>query len=485
MKVLKNYAYNLSYQLLIIVLPIITTPYVTRIFSSKDLGTYGYFNSIVTYFILLATLGVANYGTKEISGHRKDIRKNFWGIYTLQLMATILSLTLYTLLCLFFSGMQNMMAYILGLSLISKGMDISWLFQGLEDFRLITARNTTVKLLGVISIFLFVKTPGDLYLYVFLLTFFELLGQLSMWLPARPYIGEPQFDLSYAKKHLKPVILLFIPQVAISLYVTLDRTMLGALSSTNDVGIYDQALKIINILLTLVTSLGSVMLPRVSSLLSNGDHKAVNKMHELSFLIYNLVIFPIIAGLLIVNKDFVSFFLGKDFQEAYLAIAIMVFRMFFIGWTNIMGIQILIPHNKHREFMLSTTIPAVVSVGLNLLLIPPFGFVGASIVSVLTEALVWFIQLYFSLPYLKEVPILESLAKIVFASTMMYGLLLSAKPFLHFPPILNVLVYAVLGGLIYLLAILVLKVVDVKELKHQYQIQQLQKNQNLKENKIQ
>ena len=465
MKVLKNYAYNLSYQLLVIVLPIITTPYVTRIFSSKDLGTYGYFNSIVTYFILLATLGVANYGTKEISGHRKDIRKNFWGIYTLQLIATILSLVLYTSLCLFFPGMQNMVAYILELSLISKGMDISWLFQGLEDFRRITARNTTVKVLGVISIFLFVKTPGDLYLYVFLLTFFELLGQLSMWLPARPYIGEPQFYLSYAKKHLKPVILLFLPQVATSLYVTLDRTMLGALSSTNDVGIYDQALKIINILLTLVTSLGSVMLPRVSGLLSNGDHKAVNKMHEFSFLIYNLVIFPIIAGLLIVNKDFVSFFLGKDFQEAYLAIAIMVFRMFFIGWTNIMGIQILIPHNKHREFMLSTTIPAVVSVGLNLLLIPPFGFVGASIVSVLTEALVWFIQLYFSLPYLKEVPILESLAKIVCASTMMYGLLLSAKPFLHFSPTLNVLVYAVLGSLIYLLAILVLKVVDVKELK--------------------
>lgn len=170
MKVLKNYAYNLSYQLLVIVLPIITTPYVTRIFSSKDLGTYGYFNSIVTYFILLATLGVANYGTKEISGHRKDIRKNFWGIYTLQLIATILSLVLYTSLCLFFPGMQNMVAYILGLSLISKGMDISWLFQGLEDFRRITARNTTVKVLGVISIFLFVKTPGDLYLYVFLLT---------------------------------------------------------------------------------------------------------------------------------------------------------------------------------------------------------------------------------------------------------------------------------------------------------------------------
>ena len=450
MKVLKNYAYNLSYQLLVIVLPIITTPYVTRIFSSKDLGTYGYFNSIVTYFILLATLGVANYGTKEISGHRKDIRKNFWGIYTLQLIATILSLVLYTSLCLFFPGMQNMVAYILGLSLISKG---------------------TVKVLGVISIFLFVKTPGDLYLYVFLLTFFELLGQLSMWLPARPYIEEPQFDLSYAKKHLKPVILLFLPQVAISLYVTLDRTMLGALSSTNDVGIFDQALKIINILLTLVTSLGSVMLPRVSGLLSSGDHKAVNKMHELSFLIYNLVIFPIIAGLLIVNKDFVSFFLGKDFQEAYLAIAIMVFRMFFIGWTNIMGIQILIPHNKHREFMLSTTIPAVVSVGLNLLLIPPFGFVGASIVSVLTEALVWVIQLNFSRKFIKDVSILPAMSKIILASVVMYFGLFVFKMFVQLKPMLNVAVDGLVGAIIYIVLIIVLRVVDMKDLK-----QQLMKN---------
>jgi len=264
MKVLKNYAYNLSYQLLVIILPIITTPYVTRVFSSDDLGTYGYFNSIVTYFILLATLGVANYGTKVISGHRKEIEKNFWGIYSLQLGATFLSLTLYGLLCMALPFMQNPVAYILGLSLVSKGLDISWLFQGLEDFRKITVRNITVKLVGVISIFLFVKSANDLYLYVFLLTIFELLGQLSMWLPAREFIGSPHFDIEYARHHLKPVILLFLPQVAISLYVTLDRTMLGALASTKDVGIYDQALKLVNILLTLVTSLGSVMLPKAS-----------------------------------------------------------------------------------------------------------------------------------------------------------------------------------------------------------------------------
>ncbi len=465
MKVLKNYAYNLSYQLLLIILPIITTPYVTRVFSAKDLGTYGYFNSIVTYFILLATLGVASYGTKEIAANRKNIPKNFWGIYSLQFGASSLSILLYTLLCFVVDEMRNPIAYILGVSLISKGLDISWLFQGLEDFRKITTRNIMVKLIGVISIFLLIKSANDLYLYVFLLTIFELVGQLSMWLPARKFIGKSHLDIDYTKYHLKPILLLFLPQIAISLYATLDRTMLGMISSTNDVGIYDQALKLINILLTLVTSLGSVMLPRVSSLLGTGNHKAVNKMHEVSFLIYNLVIFPIMAGMLIVNDDFVQFFLGKDFQDARYAIAIMIFRMFFIGWTNIMGFQILIPHNKSKEYMISTTAPAIISIGLNLLFLPKLGYIGAAIVSVLTEVLVWAIQLYFTRSYLKEVPIIGSMVKIVLASAIMYGLLLGFKTVIHFSPTLNVLVFVALGGIIYLFSILSLKVVDVKGLK--------------------
>lgn len=467
MKVLKNYAYNLSYQLLTIVLPFITTPYVTRVFSSNDLGTFGYFNSIVAYFIFLATLGVANYGTKEISAHRNNIPNNFWGIYTLQFTATCISIFLYIGLCFSFSFMQNPVAYILVLSLLSRGLDITWLFQGLEDFRKITVRNITVKLIGVISIFLFIKSQNDLYLYVFLLTIFEFLGQLSMWLPALEFIGKPQFDFNYAKKHLKPVILLFLPQIAISLYVTLDRTMLGALASTTDVGIYDQALKLVNILLTLVTSLGSVMLPRVSNLLSKGNNEAVNRMHQVSFLIYNLVIFPIIAGMLIVNNDFVKFFLGNDFQNARYAIAIMIFRMFFIGWTNIMGIQILIPHNKNKEFMTSTTVPAIISVGLNLILLPKFGYIGASVVSVLTEALVWFIQLYFTREYLREVPIFASMFKILSASILMYFALSLLKTGMHFAPLVNVVICAVIGGILYILQILLFRVVSLKELKEQ------------------
>jgi len=408
---------------------------------------------------------VANYGTKEISGHRNNVQKTFWGIYSLQVLATCLAIVLYVIVCFLIPSMNNLIAYILGFSLLSRGLDISWLFQGMEDFKKITVRNTMVKLLGVASIFLFVKKPSDLYLYIILLVGYDLLGQLSMWLPAREHIGKPHLDLVYAKQHIKPVVLLFLPQIAISLYITLDRTMLGALSSTKDVGIYDQALKLLNILLTLVTSLGSVMLPRVSNLLSSGNQKAVNKLHEMSFLVYNLVIFPMIAGILIVNKDFVNFFLGQDFQDARYAIAIMVFRMFFIGWTNIMGIQILIPHNKNREFMLSTTIPAFFSIGLNILLIPSLGYIGASIVSVATEGLVWLIQLYFTRSYLKEIKILPSMLKILAASLVMYGILYVIQPLIHFPSVVNVLISALLGLLIYAGLVLALRVLNVQELK--------------------
>ena len=180
---------------------------------------------------------------------------------------------------------------------------------------------------------------------------------------------------------------------------------------------------------------------------------------------YNLVIFPMIAGILIVNKDFVNFFLGQDFQDAHYAIAIMVFRMFFIGWTNIMGIQILIPHNRNREFMLSTTIPAVFSVGLNLLLIPPLGYIGASIVSVATEGLVWLIQLYFTRSYLKEIKILPSMLKIFLAALLMYSALYSVQAFIHFSSVVNVLIYAVLGFLVYGGLVLVLRILDFQELK--------------------
>lgn len=468
MKLIKNYLYNLSYQVLLIILPIITTPYVTRIFSSEDLGTYAFYNSIAIYFLLLAGLGVANYGTRMVSQNKEQLSSTFWSIYQLQFLASLVSVVFYITVVIGIPRMQHPVALLFTISLLSKGLDISWLFQGLEDFRRITIRNTLVKILGVIAIFLFVKSSNDLLKYVFFLVGFEALGQLSMWIPAKKYIKKWTWDWSLTKEHIKPIILLFVPQIAITLYVSLDQTMLGLLASTKDVGLYDQANKILKILLTVVTSLGTVMLPRVSGLLAENKKIEVNRLYDLSFLVYNVVIFPMIFGMLVINQDFISIFLGPDFQEVRFAITIMVWRIFFIGWTNIMGIQILIPHGKNKEFMMSTTLPALFSLLLNLLLIPYLGFLGAAITSVVSEFLVWLIQFYATREQLQELTIFKPLLKIIAAALLMFVSLTGMKQFLHFSALMNIVIYILVGGLVYTGSLYVLRVVNIRELRAEF-----------------
>ena len=391
MKVIKNYLYNLSYQILIIILPVITVPYVTRIFTSEDLGNYGFYNSIVSYFSLFAMLGIGLYGTKQIASAR-DVSSTFWNIYAIQLIASLISIFIYVIAILCIPTMSGIIPLILFISLFSKIIDISWLFSGKEDFKKITLRNTVVKVVGVISIFTFIKNSEDLYLYILLIVVFDFLGQVVMWVPAKKFIKRPSFNMKIMKKNLHPIVLLFLPQVAISLYVVLDRTLLGLLGSYSDVGIYEQGQKLTSIIYKIVSSLGVVMLPRVANLLSERKEKEAQNMVKFSFILYNLIIFPMIFGLIAVNEVFVKLFLGKDFQDVKYVLYITTINIMLVGWTNILGHQVLVVRNKNKEFMLSTTIPAFVSVAVNIAVIPLFGYIGASITAVIVEFLAFTIQ---------------------------------------------------------------------------------------------
>ena len=330
MKVIKNYLYNLSYQILIIILPVITVPYVTRIFTSEDLGNYGFYNSIVSYFSLFAMLGIGLYGTKQIASAR-DVSSTFWNIYAIQLIASLISIFIYVIAILCIPTMSGIIPLILFISLFSKIIDISWLFSGKEDFKKITLRNTVVKVVGVISIFTFIKNSEDLYLYILLIVVFDFLGQVVMWVPAKKFIKRPSFNMKIMKKNLHPIVLLFLPQVAISLYVVLDRTLLGLLGSYSDVGIYEQGQKLTSIIYKIVSSLGVVMLPRVANLLSERKEKEAQNMVKFSFILYNLIIFPMIFGLIAVNEVFVKLFLGKDFQDVKYVLYITTINIMLVG----------------------------------------------------------------------------------------------------------------------------------------------------------
>ena len=465
MKVIKNYLYNLSYQILTIILPIITVPYVTRIFTSEALGNYVFYNSIVSYFSLFAMLGIGVYGTKQIAA-ASDVSSTFWNIYAIQLIASILAISVYVIAVFSIPQMGGIIPLIVGITLFAKMIDISWLFSGKEDFKKITIRNTVVRIIGVISIFTFVKSSDDLYLYVFLIVIFDFLGQFVMWVPAKKFIKRPSFNAKVIKKNLHPIVLLFLPQVAISLYVVLDRTLLGLLGSYSDVGIYEQGQKLISILLKVVSSLGVVMLPRVANLLSERRDKEAQNMVKFSFILYNLIIFPMIFGLIAVNEVFVKLFLGKNFQDVKYVLYVIVFNIMFVGWTNILGYQVLVVRNKNKEFMLSTTIPAFVSVAVNIAVIPFFGYIGASITSVVVEILVFAIQWYYSRNIInKNLLFNKDLAKIICSSLVMFGAVMLCKMTLGLDGIIGLIIYLAVGGISYLGMIFLLKTVNIREIK--------------------
>ena len=465
MKVIKNYLYNLSYQILTIILPIITVPYVTRIFTSEDLGNYGFYNSIVSYFSLFAMLGIGIYGTKQVAA-ASDVSSTFWNIYAIQFVASLLALSVYLITVVSISQMRTTISLILGVVLLTKMLDISWLFSGKEDFKKITLRNTVVKVTGVISIFTFIKSSEDLYLYVFLIVIFDFLGQLVMWIPAKEFLNRPTFNLESIKKNIRPTILLFLPQVAISLYVVLDRTLLGLLGSYSDVGIYEQGQKLISILLTVVNSLGAVMLPRVANLLSERKDREAQNMVKFSFILYNLIIFPMIFGFIAINEVFVKLFLGQNFQDVKYMLYIIVFNIMLVGWTNILGFQVLVVRNKNKEYMLSTTIPAFVSVAVNIAVIPFFGYIGASITSVVVEILVFAIQWYYSRNIInKNLLFNKDLAKIILSSLVMFGAVMFCKMTLGFAGIVGLVIYLAIGGISYLGMLFLLKTVNIKEMK--------------------
>ena len=464
MKVIKNYLYNLSYQVLTIILPIITVPYVTRIFTSEDLGNYGFYNSIVSYFSLFAMLGIGIYGTKQVAA-ASDVSSTFWNIYAIQFVASLLALSVYLIAVVSISQMRTTISLILGIVLLTKMLDISWLFSGKEDFKKITLRNTVVKVTGVISIFTFIKSSEDLYLYVFLIVIFDFLGQFVMWIPAKKFIKRPSFNMKIMKKNLHPIVLLFLPQIAISLYVVLDRTLLGLLGSYSDVGIYEQGQKLISILLTVVSSLGTVMVPRVANLLFERKDKEAQNMVKFSFILYNLIIFPMIFGLIAVNEVFVKFFLGKNFQDVKYVLYIIVFNIMFVGWTNILGYQVLVVRNKNKEFMLSTTIPAFVSVAVNIAVIPLFGYIGASITAVIVELLAFTIQWYYCRNIInKNLLFNKDLAKIICSSLVMFGAVMLCKMALGLDGIIGLIIYLAVGGISYLGMLFLLKTVNIKEM---------------------
>ena len=463
----KNYLYNLFYQLLIMILPFITTPYISRVLGANNIGIYSYTYSIVSFFILFGSLGISLYGQREIAfvqDDKKKYSKIFWEVLLLKTITLSISMIVYWITFVYGNNDYRIYYRILTLGLIANIIDISWFFQGLEDFKKTVIRNTIVKILSIIAIFIFVKTKNDLIKYFVIYMLSTLLGNASLWFYLPKYIAKVKIRELNIFKHLKPTIMLFIPQIAIQVYTLLDKTMIGTIiSDKSEVGYYEQAQKIVKTALTVITSLGTVMMPRIANTYSNGDKTKVKEYMYKSFNFVFLLAFPLILGLISVSDSFVPVFFGDGYERTSQIIKIISPIILFIGLSNVTGTQYLLPVKRQTEFTLSVVAGAIVNFIMNSILIPRFGALGASIGTVIAEFTVTSVQIYFTRKDFEWKEILKMSVNYIVSSLIMFAVCVLFDKVMKSNS-LSTILQIIFGAISYFVCLLILKDKLVKEI---------------------
>lgn len=396
----KNYIYNTLYQILSLITPLITAPYISRVLGADGVGIYSYTNSIVTYFTLFAALGTASYGQREIAMHRDDPEassKLFWEIEILSFVTTLISLAAWCV-WVFMAEQYTVFYGVLTLSVLAVAFDISWYFGGFEKFKYIVIRNTLVKIIGIVLLFLFVKKDTDLLLYVGIMAATGLLGNISMWTYLPKLLTKVDFrTLHPFKVHLKQTCEYFIPTIATSVYTVLDKTMIGAITNTEKLnGYYEQATKIIRMVESLLFSLNTVMVSRQSYLFAEGKIDEIKDKINTSFEFLFTLAVPFMFGILGAAKNFVPWFFGDSYEPVIMLLYLMSPLPLVICISNIMGSQYLTPSGQRARSSKGIIAGALTNFALNIVLINRFGANGATVASLVAESVISLIYVHMS-----------------------------------------------------------------------------------------
>lgn len=449
----KNFTYNIIYQLLILILPLVTAPYIARVLGVDGIGTYAYTYSIANYFIIFAMLGFNNYGNRSIAKIREDreeLSNTFWNIFALQLFSATLSVLIYILYIFLFLKDNRVIAIYQLIYIGSALFDINWFFFGIEQFKLTVIRNIAIKLLSVGLVFIFVKTSEDLWMYTLICAVGMLMSNLALWPFLRQFVNFKKPELRTIKTHIIPNCILFIPIVALSFYKLMDKIMLGRMSGMMQVGFYDNSERIINIPLGIIMALGTVMLPKMSSLVASKNVEQSHKYLEYSLKFIAFLAPALTFGIAGIAPEFAIIFYGKEFAICGRIITLLSPIILFISLGNIIRMEYLIPNNKDRIFVFSIIIGAIINLTINIFIIPRFGAFGAAIATMCAEASVTLVQ---TLAVWRSIPIKTYLSKSVLyivIGTVMY-LVIRVVAISFNRSITTIVIEIILGGMLYII----------------------------------
>lgn len=459
----KNYIYNLVYQLTINLIPLLMAPYLARVMGPENLGIFSYVVSISTYFVLAGSLGIALYGKREIAyvqERKKERSRRFYELIFIKIISMSISIGLFYIIFVRGNNEYNLYFMILILELVANMFDIAWFFQGLELFNKIIIRNIIIKCISAISTLIFVKGPEDLGKYLVIYSASIIIANFSLWYKLRIYIEGISIKEISLKRHMIPIVQMFIPQLAIQMYTVLDRTMIGyMIDDKSIVGYYDQSQRLIAMFLTVVTSLSTVMLPRVSNIYAQGDMDLIKNYINKSFKFVFFLSIPMMLGLTTITKYFIPIYLGRNFQESIILINILAAIIVLIGLSNVVGEQYLLPTNRQKEFSLAVFTGAIINFVFNCLLISKYGAIGACISTVFAEISVISVQLYFVRDTFKICKIIKQNHKNIIAGLIMFGVIKIVDYYLlqEFGNLFNCMVLVLLGMMVYTLSLIVTK----------------------------
>ena len=390
-----NFIFNFISQILVLIIPLATSPYLARVLGVEISGQISFSTSIITYFTLASNFGFTTYGQREIARFQNDKEKRsqvFWEIFTIRLIFTLVSLLVLFSIIYFnvFDERYKTFLLIQTITVLACSVDLTFYYQGMEEFKLMAIRTVVVRVIGLVLIFSFVKTRNDAWLYVLFNAVTTILSYIAMWPLIYKQTQRVKIKELHIWRHFVPALLIFLPNLAVTIYSVLDKTMIGVLSSNPDYenGCYEKAYQLNGIMLLLVTLISSVMVPRNAHDYAVGDTKSLNNHIKFSFDYTWLIGLPLIVGCSVLSYSLSSWFLGEGYEEVPLLLQIMSVRFVASGIGVVVGDQLFIAIGKEKYCMIATSVGAIFNFSLNILFIKLWGATGAAITTAFTEVLV-------------------------------------------------------------------------------------------------
>lgn len=389
----KNILYQSCYRLLTVFTPLITAPYLSRVLGPSNLGVYSYSLSITNYFIMIAALGTETYGSRTIArvkthNNGQELSKTFWEIYITQLVVALFAILVYLITIRNIVSENKMVFYIQVGWIVSTMLDINWFFFGIEEVRYTVVGNSVVKIVGIILILLLVKGKYALLIYTIIMAFAAVISQIILWMYLPRYIGTVKIKFADVSKHIIPNLKLFIPLIGSNVYWTMDKTMLGIFSDYANTGYYYNADKVMNIPLSLVIGIGTVMLPRMSSLIEQADYKDYENIKNIMLEFYICASAAIGGGIAAVSQEFVPLFFGEGYYPCVNLIICFGPILILKAINDFLKSQYVVPLGHELIYTKSVFMGAFVNFCSNILFIPKYGAMGALIATGFSEIVV-------------------------------------------------------------------------------------------------